>query len=144
MCILKYLVVVSIALSLTMRSVLGASSSEGNVTVYSDICIHSDSGDLLGARILVMRFREGDYVLFQMAEGVIEAPQIGKANIDSKTGDIVFRIPESDKLVVTFRGKINDQALTGAFDNHWVSGSGEKIFRLPKLIGRQQSFPTCR
>ena len=93
---------------------------------------------------MVMRFKEGDYVLFQMAEGVIAEPQLGKAVIDSKNEDIIFRIPESEKSVATFKGKMAGQFLIGTFDNNWQDRSGGKTFRLPKITGRQRSFPECK
>jgi hypothetical protein len=141
---LANLLIAVVALWFASTGLLAAPQEESGVSVYSDICAHAESGDLLGARVVVMRFKEGDYVLFQMAEGVIEAPRLGKAIMDSKSGEIVFRIPESEKLIATFKGKITEQSLIGSFDNNWVNGAGAKTFRLPKIAGRQRSFPECR
>ena len=122
----------------------GASQEDSSIAVYSDICYHSESGDVLGNRVVVMRFKEADYVLFQMAGGEVGDPQFGKATIDPKSNEIIFNIPISEKATATFKGRMNGQFLTGTFDNGWQNRSGEKAFRLPRIVGRQRSFPECK
>ena len=141
--ILKALATFGAVLLFAATGSLGAPQEGSRVIVYSDICVHPESGDLLGSRVVVMRFVEGSYVLFQMAEGVLEAPQSVAATID-KNGDILFRLPESEKVLATFKGKMTDQSLTGTFDNHWTNGFGKKTFQLPKVAGPQRSFPPCK
>ena len=136
--------IVAIALWLATTGSPGAPAERSSLAVYSDICVHSESDDLLGTRVVVMRFVDGDYVLFQMAEGVMTKPELGKAVIDSGNGDILFSVPQSEKLVATFKGQMTGQFLTGTFDNHWVGGAGEKNFKLPRITGEQRSFPVCK
>jgi hypothetical protein len=141
--ILQHLSIAGTALLFATAGARGASQDE-SVVVYSDLCYHSESGDVLGNRVVVMRFKEGDYVLFQTAEGEIGAPQFGEAVITSRSDEIVFKIKASEKVIATFNGRMSGQFLTGTFDKGWENRSGEKTFRLPRIVGRQRSFPECR
>ena len=112
--------------------------------VYSDVCTHADTGDLLGDRVVVLRFFEGDYVFFQTAQGAIQEPLLGTATIDYKNNDIVFKVSASDKSVATFKGKMDGKVLTGKFDNHWTNRSGGELLRLSRIDAGQRDVPECR
>ena len=129
---------------LSASAAIAAPQLDDTFTVYSDLCYHAESGDLLGTRAVVMRFKEGSYVLFQVAEGEIQAPQVVKIILDPKGNDVAFGIAESEKSIANFKGKITDQLLTGSFDNNWQDRSGKKTFRLPRIVGKQRSFPDCK
>ncbi|OAF07016.1 hypothetical protein AYJ54_18320 [Bradyrhizobium centrolobii] len=71
-------------------------------------------------------------------------PQIGTATVDPKNGDISFKIAQPDQPGASFKGKMTAQALIGSFDNkNWTNRKGEQTFRLPRIAGRQQSYPSC-
>ncbi|WP_156179579.1 hypothetical protein [Bradyrhizobium sp. LTSPM299] len=135
------------AISLIATTVSNAAPPEDSgFAIYSDVCYHPAEGDLLGTRVVLLRLKDADYVVYQMAEGELGKPQIGTATVDPKKGDILFKVAagDSNEPVATFRGKIAAQALTGSFDNsNWTNRKGEKTFRLPRIVGRQQSYPVC-
>ncbi|WP_143271662.1 hypothetical protein [Bradyrhizobium mercantei] len=141
-------VLITGAFSLIAGTFANAAPTDDSVAaVYSDVCYHPESGDLLGMRVVLLRLKEGDYVVHQLAEGQLGDPQIGAATVDPKKGDILFKVAleGSNGQVMTFRGKVTAQALTGNFDNsNWTNRKkGEKTLRLPRIVGRQQSYPIC-
>jgi hypothetical protein len=112
------------------------------VLAYSDMCVHDESGDLIGDRIILLRFPDGDYVYVQSAEGEIQPPQVTKAIISRNDSDIIFRVSKPEGTG-TFKGTITKEALTGKFENGWLNRLGSTLFRLPRIVGRQHSYPKC-
>jgi hypothetical protein len=112
------------------------------VLVYSDVCIHGETGDMLGDRVVVLRFADGDYAYIQTAEGVMQPPQISKATISNNV-DIKFSVSGPNKAIAIFRGKLAEDALSGTFTNNWKSRSGTSLFRLPRIVDRQNRLPEC-
>jgi hypothetical protein len=47
------------------------------MAIYSDVCRHADSGDLLGDRIFLFKSQDRLYVMLQAAEGVFTQPNLG-------------------------------------------------------------------
>jgi hypothetical protein len=113
------------------------------IRLYSDICFHAESGDLLGTRIIVLRLRDGDYVYFQSAE---DSPSSAKAIIADNATDIEFHIIEPDRPAIDFKGKLTDQLLSGRME--YDDGKGNKWLgdpmRLPRLDNVQKGFLTCK
>lgn len=143
---MKLVVALFLAGAVLLLSWDGSQAAEQGVrgvAVYSDICVHPESGDLLGDRVVVMRFVDGDYVLFQTAEGVIAAPQVAKATVDLRGGDIRFSVLEAEKVIANFKGKMTSSTLTGSFDNGWKNRFGEKMLKLPKINDQLRTFPAC-
>jgi hypothetical protein len=113
------------------------------ILAYSDMCIHEESGDLVGERFVVLRFPDGDYVYVQRAIGEIQPPQLAKAIISRNDSDITFRVSSVGGATGTFKGNITREALTGKFENGWLNRAGKPMFRLPRIVGRQQDYPKC-
>ena len=116
------------------------------IRLYSDICFHSESGDLLGTRIIVLRFRDGDYVYFQPAEGMPISPAATKASIADNATDFEFHIVEPNSPSVDFKGKLTDQFLTGRIEYDDRAGKkwlGDPM-QLPRIDNPQDGFPNCK
>jgi hypothetical protein len=113
------------------------------ILAYSDMCLHGESGDLIGDRVILLRFPDGDYVYVQSAEGEIQPPQLAQAIVSRNNSDIAFRVSKPNGATGTFKGTITEEALTGAFENGWLDRAGKPIFRLPRIISRQQNYPKC-
>ncbi|PIT05152.1 hypothetical protein TSA1_33700 [Bradyrhizobium nitroreducens] len=130
--------------SIVVTTSSAAPSDDSGVTIFSDLCYHAEAGDLLGARVILLRLKGGDYVVYQIARGELAEPQIVSATVGPKNAEISFKIAQPDEAGATFRGKMTAEALTGSFDNkNWTNRKGEQIFRLPRIVGRQQSYPAC-
>lgn len=62
---------------MTVLLVAGAGAAPATpFTLYSDVCYHRESGDILGTRIGILRLPEGRYLYLQFAEGDFVAPQM--------------------------------------------------------------------
>jgi hypothetical protein len=124
---------------------VAASGKNSEILVYSDVCIHADTGDLLGTRIVLLRFPEGDYVYFQLAEGVMLIPELTKAETREDGMRIRFRAPGPKNKLVTFDGQITDKKLTGTFEQEgWKNISGDAMFNLPRVDIGYVGFPLCK
>jgi hypothetical protein len=108
------------------------------VFVYSDLCIEPESGDIAGDRVGLLRYPEGNQLIFEYTEGPLMAPLfVDKMTIDSATGALTFDVRE-DGQTVTFRGTVTDDALVGTISDR------PKPVRLPRVrdFGRKQA--ECR
>lgn len=137
----------------------------GTIRIYSSICVHPESADLLGIRIVILRFPAQDYVLFQMAEGELEQPQLYTAYFDPQSSGIEFQVRFGSSThvnrineesansggvqIATYRGAVTDETLTGQFD---YGSLDQPIGRaLPQLTDRplmrvdalEAEFPVC-
>lgn len=108
------------------------------VSIYSDICLHEETGDLGGRRIFLIR---GDgrgyeyYVAVQWAEGGLGMPLLVPAFIQG--GEIRFRLEESG-YVRNFIGQLTEEHLVGYFEEDGLDVDGEpsiKLSRQPNVPG---------
>jgi hypothetical protein len=134
-------VIVSTALVLSTSASWSAPQHPNSMLLYSDV---TESGDVLGNRLVVLKLRGGEYVFLQEAQGQLFAPQVGTAVIDPKKDDFSFQITESDKLIATFKGKMTEKFVTGVFETKGVNGVTQTNFKLPRIVDRQQRFPDCK
>jgi hypothetical protein len=108
------------------------------VFVYSDLCIEPESGDVAGNRVGLLRYPQGNQIIFEYTEGPLMAPLLAdKMTMDSATGALTFDVREDDQTV-TFRGTVTDDALVGTISDR------PKPIRLPRVrdFGRKQA--ECR
>jgi hypothetical protein len=94
---------------------------KSEVRVYSSVCVHPESGDLLGARLVLLRFAEHDYAVFQLAQGQMGPTDTSIAEVSDKL-KITFDATGADDKPVTFRGTLADATLSGKFDNEAFGG----------------------
>jgi hypothetical protein len=117
---------------------LGRDMPRYGVFVYSDLCLEPESGDIAGNRVALLRYPQGDQIIFEYTEGPLMAPLLAdKMTIDSATGALTFDVREDDQTV-TFRGTVTDDALVGTISDR------PKPIRLPRVrdFGRKQA--ECR
>jgi hypothetical protein len=108
--------------------------------VYSNVCVHRETGDFLGTRIALLRFADGAYVLVQVGEGELSAPEVIKLTDDPwRTQRLRFALTGSPKV---FRGTLSPAALSGNFDEAGLNAVGRPVTQLPRSTDR--FFPECR
>jgi hypothetical protein len=111
------------------------------VVIYSNACVHPESGDLLGERLFVFREEGSVFFLYQEAGGVWDDPFSGKAEIES--GKIRFSFALHGKPE-TFRGTITSQEVVGRFDSGAPDPMERKIYRLPRKKNENIGVDVCR
>lgn len=97
---------------------------------YGKFEYNSESGDLLGLELEVIRGRSGYFVLFQAAQGEREDPVLIPAKVSGLTFEIV--VPEGASYSGVLRATLKGKALEAKFANGQLSPSGEKVFKLQK------------
>lgn len=108
--------------------------------VYSDVCVHRETGDFLGTRIALLRFADGADVLVQVGEGELGVPEVIKLTDDPwKTQRLRFAMTGSQKL---FRGVLSPAAVSGNFDEAGLNSLGHRVTQLPRSA--EKLFPECR
>ena len=112
-----------------------------SMTVYSDICMHEETGDLLGTRVALLKLPDATYVFFQLAEGELSPPVIGKLLQRGET--IAFEVDLYGKTL-KFIGTLTNTAITARLSNNGLSPSGSEVFRLPRIRDTTASIPRCR
>ena len=90
------------------------------LAVYSNMCIHPESGDLLGERMIVFRSghpfeKEQVWVIYQSGEGVLSEPTFERATIDGNDIRVELHFPPPHNRVQIFVGKITPAAISGRY-----------------------------
>jgi hypothetical protein len=129
---------VAAALSLASPALAATVKQKEMVTIYSNVCYHEESGDLLGALVLVLKQYGETYIVYQEAEGILTSPKPIKAKVAGDRIDIEFA-EDSPGYVVTFSGKLTDKAITGRF-----SYEPDKLVRLVRQPNVSQGAPDCK
>ena len=120
---------------------VSADSRRDVVAIYSDVCYHAESGDLLGDRVFLFKSQDRSYVVLQTAEGVFTPPNLGEAIIN---GDrIRFELQQSSEPSISFVGKITPEAITGSFRNGRTDRLGHQTFHLARQPAEEKPFPKC-
>jgi hypothetical protein len=111
------------------------------VAIYSDVCQHAQSGDLLGDRVFLFKSQDRSYVVLQTAEGVFTPPNLGEATIN---GDrIRFELKPPSEPAIIFVGKITPEAITSSFRNGRTDRLGRQTFHLARQPAEEKPFPKC-
>jgi len=117
-----------------------------SIAIYSDACIHGESGDLVGVRIAVVRLGDAPYFFVQWAEGEhFGQPEMNKLSPeDLSKGKLNFAI-RNGQNPARFSGRITEKAVTGSFDNKGLMRDlGTKVLNLPRVPLSQQTYGSCR
>lgn len=134
----RILVVLSVLFA--AQAFWGAASAAESFAVYSDVCLHRETGDLLGTRIALMRFADATYVFVQIAEGQLEEPLVSEMSGDpARTGRLEFKLADGG-TPISFRGKISDGAVIGRFEPTALG----RVFHLRRVRMPETHFPECR
>jgi hypothetical protein len=112
-----------------------ASVPEAKITgIYTDMRMHSQTGDVVGVEIFLVFSRSGYQVIFQDAEGSPSVPVVVPATIDADR--IEFSLPERSGYSGKFVGTIRASTITGEFANGQLSSVGKKTF----VLKRRKSY----
>lgn len=118
----------------------------GIFTLYSDLCLHRQSGDVLGTRIGFLNIRGGTYIFYQASAGELEAPQIMPLP-DGQLAKSQFLRFSAKTFSGTdqFSGVVTPQAIDGNFQGAKTDdfGKGGRDMHLPK-VDPQAGLPYCK
>jgi hypothetical protein len=106
--------------------------------VYSDLCYDPPSDDMGGTRITLLRFHDGDKILYENTEGAVNWPVFAAdAKVNAKTAALSFEVKTSEETL-TFKGTFDDRVLTGT-----LSGRSQPL-RLRRIGDFGQPAPKCK
>lgn len=121
-----------------------AGSGEAGLRLYSDYCLHEESGDVLGIRIGILDLEDGPYVVYQEAFGWPGKAQIIKLEKkDFENSKITFSV-EGSGGTERFQGVVTAKQITGRFDGHRFGPRGNAVFKLSRVTLPRKGFPACR
>jgi hypothetical protein len=114
------------------------------MVVFSDLCIHTDSGEFGGQRITLQRFAEVDTVLYEYTAGGLSWPVVASdVNIDPRGRQLYFTVRPPDEDERTISGKIADGGKTLVLDGGYC-GDEAVPMRLPRVTDFGRKAGNCR
>jgi len=117
-------------------------ADDGRIMLYSNICLHGESGDLLGTRLGFLHLADGSYAFYQEVEGWPNKTQMVKLEPEQfQKSRFSFRVDTGDKVLTEVEGRVVEGAAllsSGGLRNH-----NEKILRL-KRVSFPEKVPACR
>lgn len=138
---MRHAAVLAVLTVLAAQSALAA--PEPGFTLYSDVCYHRDSGDILGTRMGILRLPEASYLYLQFAEGDFTPPQLVKLDRQGDRLSFSAQILAKGPMSV-FHGRITGAMPTGAFDDHAQAPSGKTRFDLRMTSAGKKGFSNCK
>lgn len=134
------------ALLLAAERVQAAPIPDAPVLIYTNVCYVTESGagDVIGAEIILMRLPGETRVHYRLAEGDWMKPVLVDANVNEKTGEITFSVPDEGGPIA-FKGNIAGQTLTGVFhrDAQGMNTLMPYQVRLKRVMAASYSVPDC-
>ena len=112
--------------------------------VYSDLCVHADSGEFGGQRITLQRFSEVDTVLYEYTAGGLSWPVVAsEVTIDPRGKQLYFTVqpPDEDERVIS--GKLADGGKTLVLDGGYC-GDQSVPMRLALVTDFGRKAGACR
>lgn len=86
------------------------------VMVYSDLCVHGDSGEFGGQRVTLQRFAEADTVIYEYTAGGLSWPLVATdVNVDPRGKMMYFTVQEGEEER-TISGKFSPDGETLTLD----------------------------
>ena len=114
------------------------------MVVYSDLCVHADSGEFGGQRITLQRFSEVDTVLYEYTAGGLSWPLVASdVNIDPRGRQLYFTVQPPDEDERTISGKLADGGKTLVLDGGYC-GDEAVPMRLPLVTDFGRKAGACR
>lgn len=113
------------------------------MAVYSDLCVHPESGEFGGQRISVQRFAEVDTVIYEFTAGGLSWPLVAAdVNIDPQGRQMYFtvRVDEEERTV---SGKFADKGDTLVLDGGYC-GQPDVPAKLKKVKDFGREAPACK
>ncbi len=112
--------------------------------VYSDLCIHRDSGEFGGQRITLQRFSEVDTVLYEYTAGGLSWPVVASdVTIDPRGKQLYFTVQPPDEDERTISGKLADGGKTLVLDGGYC-GDAAVPMRLSLVTDFGRKAGACR
>ena len=115
---------------------------DGVVTLYSNMCINRESGDLNGTRLGFLHLADGNYAFYQDVEGWPKKTEMVKLEPEQfQNSQFNFRVDTGDKTLTEVQGRIvGDAAL---LTSGGIRLGREKLLRL-KRVTYPEKVPGCR
>ncbi len=115
------------------------------VFVYSSLCTEKESGDAAGYRLTLMRYGDGDHIVFEWSEGGLYEASGYKVALDEKTSRISFTVdtpgaPQEPAYTHSYSGTISSEALE-IRDNAAIPGRADRVPRARDLSRKMDSCP---
>jgi hypothetical protein len=114
--------------------------------VFSDLCLHPDSGEFGGQRITLQRFAEVDTVIYEYTAGGLSWPVVaGDVTVDPRGRQLYFVVTPPGEDERTISGKLSDDGNTLVLDGAYCD-DGSVPMRLPRVVdfGRKPGVcPAC-
>lgn len=141
------------AILLASCAVLAAPKGGGNkpgalprygMLVYSDLCIHPDSGEFGGQRITLQRFAEVDTVLYEYTAGGLSWPAVASdVTIDPRGQQFYFTVQPPDEAERTINARVVDGGKAIVLDGGYCDDQSQPMrLSLVKDFGRKAGV--CR
>ena len=113
------------------------------MAVYSDLCVHPESGEFGGQRISVQRFAEVDTVIYEFTAGGLSWPIVASdVNIDPHGKRMYFTV-QMDEEERTISGKFADNGDTLLLDGGYC-GQPEVPAKLRRVKDFGRAAPACK
>jgi hypothetical protein len=112
--------------------------------VFSDLCIHPDSGEFGGQRITLQRFAEVDTVLYEYTAGGLSWPVVASdVTVDPRGQQFYFTVQPPDEDERTISGKLADGGKTLVLEGGYCEDQSVPM-RLPLVTDFSRKAGTCR
>lgn len=125
------------ALAVTKDKKPAAGLARYGVSVYSDLCLQKDSGEIGGQRVTLHRFAEADTVIYEFTAGSLSWPIVASdVNLDAASGAFDFTITSADNEERTIAGKFSRDGKTLTLEGDYCGGN----VRMPMKLSRMTDF----
>jgi len=112
--------------------------------VFSDLCVHPDSGEFGGQRITLQRFAEVDTILYEYTAGGLSWPVVASdVTIDPRGQQFYFTVQPPDEDERTINAKVVDNGKAVVLDGGYC-GDESVPMRLPLVTDFGRKTGTCR
>ncbi len=113
------------------------------MAVYSDLCIHRESGEFGGRRVTVQRFAEVDTVIYEYTAGGLSWPLVAEDVQIGPRGDKMIFSVQLEGEEKTFSGTFADNGNTFVLDGGHC-GQADAPARLAKVTDFGRNPPPCK
>lgn len=133
-----------VALAAPKKAGKPAALPRHGMLVFSDLCMHQDSGEFGGQRITLQRFAEVDTVLYEYTAGGLSWPVVASdVNIDPRGQQLYFTVQPPDEDERTISARVADGGRTLVLDGGYC-GDEAVPMRLPLVTDFGRKAGVCR
>ncbi|WP_256080664.1 hypothetical protein [Massilia sp. YIM B04103] len=112
--------------------------------VYSDLCIHPESGEFGGQRITLQRFAEVDTVIYEYTAGGLSWPVVaGDVNVDPRGKLFYFTVQPADQDEKTISGSFSADGRMLTLEGSYCGEQGPPM-QLPLVRDFGAKPKTCK